>query len=266
MHRRVLTSAVIALLASAGLAGCAGEAQPLLVGRAAEAAAFVSGARYPGLALEIDYVAGARPDPRSIEFVLSELWNVTTKRSINVIGPTEEAVSSTPLAQEREWDDASVLAAHEAMLDSTPLDTNVIDGTAYLHVMFLGGTYTTKGRDAAGVSAGPYLAVFVEPPGIEQMPLYTEDSFREERAILLHEIGHSLGLVDSGAPVTFDRVAEDGIHSTNPESVMSYAVEYRVDSNLLVALPERPDTFDQYDLADLAALRDLAERDAARRR
>jgi hypothetical protein len=75
-----------------------------------------------------------------------------------------------------------------------------------------------------------------------------------ERAILLHELGHTLGLVNRGVPMLVDREAEaHSGHSTNPNSVMYPSLQIAASGLVLQSIPHG---FDRDDLADLAAHRE----------
>jgi hypothetical protein len=73
-----------------------------------------------------------------------------------------------------------------------------------------------------------------------------------ERSVSTHEVGHLLGLVDLFLDTGRHDPQHPG-HSTNPGSVMYWAVESDVIGSILGANP--PTEFDAADLADLAAIR-----------
>jgi hypothetical protein len=73
------------------------------------------------------------------------------------------------------------------------------------------------------------------------------------RHVLLHELGHALGLVGEGVPMLRDHMdhAHPG-HSASPDSVMYYRVPMNTQQ---VVSGDLSDHFDSDDLADLAAAR-----------
>jgi hypothetical protein len=78
---------------------------------------------------------------------------------------------------------------------------------------------------------------------------------RIERAVATHELGHVLGLVDLYLDEGRDDPDHPG-HSTNPRSVMYWAVEADVVTQVLGGPP--PVDFDAADQADLREIRDGA--------
>ncbi|MGQ0536020.1 MAG: hypothetical protein ACT4PT_08100, partial [Methanobacteriota archaeon] len=138
--------------------------------------------------------------------------------------------------------------------------------TAALYVLYLDGAFERDGSDARvlGVAyQGSSIAIFkgnvrsasrddctglLCPPGTDP-----EERF-VERAVLIHEFGHILGLVNHGIPMVQPHEdANSPGHSTNERSVMYYAVESTLVANLFDDGESIPNEFDAMDKADMNA-------------
>jgi hypothetical protein len=130
------------------------------------------------------------------------------------------------------------------------------NGRAVIHVLFLKGTFTDDaGEDRADVLGvtvrGDVLAVFSDSVASAASPVVSRRDI--EDAVLMHELGHVLGLVDLALKTGRDDSPDHPHHSKNKESVMYWAVESSLIGQVLGGAP--PKDFDQADLADLRALR-----------
>lgn len=130
---------------------------------------------------------------------------------------------------------------------------------AVLRVLFLKGRYHERtsdpddddGASALGVAVrGDTLAVFKDTVRSAATPLVTASVI--EDAVLTHELGHLLGLVDLVLHTGRQDPEHPG-HSTNSNSVMYWAVESDVVGQVLGGPPSRH--FDSADKQDLAAIR-----------
>lgn len=185
--------------------------------------------------------SGARPRQASIDHAKSVLRSVTGK---NVSEPAPVAVPGGA----REW-------SPEAIRDTADRMTKAGQGggQAVLHALFLRGNL--QGNDEVlGVAVrGDVLAIFSDAVSAAGTPLISGGAI--EDAVLMHELGHLLGLVDL-ARDTGRADPEHPGHSPNRESVMYWAVESSLVTEVLTGGPPRD--FDRQDLADLAALRNGA--------
>jgi hypothetical protein len=192
--------------------------------------------------VECFHQRGAEPQRSSIDFATATLRNVT--------GKTVDVRDSLPLAGSGEdWTADEI----RALADRS---SRVTQGGAYavLRVLFLGGTF--EGSDSIlGVAVrGDTLALFSDSIDGATTPVLSGAAIEE--AVLVHELGHLLGLVDL-ARNTGRADPEHPGHSRNPASVMYWAVESDLIGQVLTGPPPRE--FDEADLADLRALRDGAE-------
>ena len=126
-------------------------------------------------------------------------------------------------------------------------------GRAVLRLLVLRGTFEGS-ADVLGVAVrGDVLAVFTDNVAGAATPLVGRAAIAD--AVLLHELGHLLGLVDL-ARDTGRADPEHPGHSRNASSVMYWAVESSLVGQVLNGPPPRD--LDAEDLADLRALRDGA--------
>jgi len=145
-----------------------------------------------------------------------------------------------------------------AMQHRTEHDTT---GVKTFYVVFVSGHFTdANGPNAGvlGVSFGDTIAMFkdvirsTDVIGLPNIVRYVEQS------TLIHELGHSIGLVDNGvAMVAAHKDAEHGAHCSNPDCVMYWQNEGATDAaqfaqNKLVT--GRDVLFDAQCLADVDAL------------
>jgi hypothetical protein len=119
-----------------------------------------------------------------------------------------------------------------------------------IHLLFVHGSL--GGDDSVlGVAVrGDTAAIFVDQVRASATPLVGSAGI--EAAVVTHEAGHILGLVDLYLHTGRQDPDHPG-HSTDKNSVMYWAVESDVVADLLQGGPPRD--FDSADLADLATIR-----------
>jgi hypothetical protein len=121
-------------------------------------------------------------------------------------------------------------------------------GVAVMQVLLLRGEY--EQADVIGVAVrGAVMAIFVDE--VRRAGSFVSGSRQIEAAVVIHEAGHLMGLVDLYLGTGREDPDHPG-HSTNEESVMYWAVESSLVGQLLGAGP--PTGFDQDDRRDLAAI------------
>lgn len=256
--RAVLVFAVPVFLL---FAGCSGSVTEGIDYSRAEATAYGARVPYPKLFIEVDYAPGRQPSASTLDALMEVLEEAVDKEHIEIGKPTELPRESRFIA-DRSWG-GYTWSVHQETFDAMAA-SNISFGAgdvAYLHVLFLNGHVSSP----AGALYGLHRpgVVFVFPDSFRSSPSRAEvllpdearqqREFEHERAVLIHEVGHALGLVDAGAPMLTPRSDGQG-HSTNPASVMHEGTERGVSSGA-ATIPWR---FDQYDLADLRELQRLA--------
>lgn len=199
----------------------------------------------PGVVVEIDFEERLPPDPDAVEHLVEVLEEVLDK-------PVRLDGGNAFSLDDRQWrtDDLRRLAADQRETASSEEEVSVY----LLYVrgsFFRGPTVTTQlaaayNASEAGVMPeqwrGPVRDVVADPEAVE-------------KALLVHEVGHLLGLVGlTGVDVAGREDPEHPGHSSNEGSVMFHAVESTAVTPRYDSQP--PALFDADDLADLEAIRD----------
>lgn len=202
--------------------------------------------------VEVDAVAGMEPDVAALDLLRTTLAEVTGK-PVAVTGP-----SAIP-AQGGGYDVGDLLRIHRetAFFGS---DRFVDGGRAVLHVLYLDGR--SEGDDADHRTLGrtlmEYGVVAIFRTSYSSAHRIVDDEWVDATAemdqhVLLHEVGHALGLVGNGIPQVRDHADPSSPgHSRYAESVLYHhppmTPKQLVTGDVSV-------TFDMDDLADLAAYR-----------
>jgi hypothetical protein len=127
------------------------------------------------------------------------------------------------------------------------------NGRAVVRILQLRGTFEGSDEVLGVAVRGDVLALF--PDSIEGAATPLVSAAAVEDAVVLHELGHVLGLVDLARNTGRADPDHPG-HSRNAKSVMYWAVESSLVGQVLNGPP--PKDFDADDLADLRALRNGA--------
>lgn len=249
------------LVASVVLAGCQLPIGPGggRVGSAAKA--ILDPREHEKLVIEIDHPAGSAPNAEAKQILVDAMVQVSgrDRSRIDLVENGE-----IPAAASKKYTLNELRA-----LEDEHRDHRTGGDTAAVYVLYVAGGYEGDDGDSRtlGIAhGGTSVAIFkgnvregARTGVVGGIGVPTVDERCIERAVLVHEMGHALGLVDLGTPMVRDHEdkAHEG-HSSNKESVMYYAVENTVDlfSFFSGGCSEIPYEFDQDDLADLRALRD----------
>jgi len=121
---------------------------------------------------------------------------------------------------------------------------------AVIRLLFLHGTYAESDTVLGVAVRADTMAIFADRVDEAASPLIGPAAI--EAAVVVHELGHLLGLVDLYRDTGRDDPEHPG-HSTNRGSVMFWAVESTLVTDLLTGGPPRD--FDAADRADLDAIR-----------
>lgn len=209
---------------------------PPLGGAGTEAPHYLRASRSSAIVLQVLTQSGAEPRQGSIDHLVSNLEQVSGK-PVTVTGGTLPSSSAT-------WTDASLEA------EGASRQPSVADGVALMQYLFVHGTY--RGDDSVlGLTVtGDLTAIFSDQVTGAASGLATPGHIEE--SVTTHELGHLLGLVDLFLHTGRADPQHPG-HSRNPKSVMYWAVESSVVTDLLTGGP--PTEFDAADRADLATIR-----------
>lgn len=196
----------------------------------------------PGLVVEVQHEPGARPEQAALDHLSAVLRSVVAKPAgVRVV------VQEIPGGdQSRSWtaEDLRTTAAAHRRHYSTQQELA-------LYVLSVRGSFVQ--RESLGVAhRASEFAIFPDRIG----PLATLLGGRAalERAVLVHEAGHLLCLVNIGYSSDQGREsAEYPHHSTDKGSVMYWAIENSAVAQLFTGPP--PDDFTDADRADLEGLR-----------
>lgn len=188
------------------------------------------------LTVEVLAQSGAQASGPAFSHLMSSLSEVAG-RTVGTTGP----ISVEGGAKDWTADELKATADAKAVRPA---------GSATLRMLFLHGTF--EGNDSVlGVAVrGDVLAIFTDR--VRSAGGLVGNSTGVERAVMLHEAGHVLGLVDLYLNTGRADKEHPG-HSPNQESVMYWAVESTAIGQVFGANP--PDKFDAADRADLARIK-----------
>lgn len=205
---------------------------------------FLAGDTYTRLVIEIDYVSGHAPSESALDSMVSRFESLLDKPDgivwqLDDVIPDQGAPAWTP-QQTRELEvtwrdqyrdpDAGVAVLHMLYLDghsASDTDNGRILGFAYQ------GSSIVMFEESMAASSGGLLGGEVEP------------------VVLIHEVGHQLGLVNTGTPMVEDHQDVDhGAHCDNDQCIMFWTAETSGVTDML--LGTEPD-FDDRCLNDMQA-------------
>ena len=179
---------------------------------------------------------GAAPDPDALEHLKASLSRVTG-RDVPV-----SAATALP-GEARAWRGPELIALADRYAIRPP-------GSATIRMLFVHGHAENRPQIMGAALRGDVAVVFMEKVG--RAGGLVGNSTDAQRAVMLHEAGHLLGLVDNYL-ATGRGDPESPSHSPNPESVMYSGVDTTVSGQFVGE--DWPDGFDEDDLADLAAIK-----------
>lgn len=226
---------VLLVLAMSALSGCFGFGGP-------GPKDFVSDSRYGSMLIEIFYPEGSPPRDSAVDLLLQRANERLSK-------PGGIDVERHAYAGEsREWSSRGL----KNLADDLSR-TSSGGGRVVLTVLYV------EGHSEADTSNGKVLGVFFQngrialfPDSINGGGLLGFGAADIERAVLVHEFGHAIGLVNLGIPMQRDHEDDEHEkHSSNSRSVMYWAVENTL--GLATLTGGLPTDFDEDDRADLRA-------------
>lgn len=269
-HRRASRAVgllLVVVLAAPALAGCvwpwSAESSNQRSGPGDHGLLYIQPAPYSKIHVVIDSVKGYGPNPQAVEELKGSIREVLQK----AVTVTEHAIV------EGRGDGYGYSFKEITALETKYRKDYHAGDTAVMYFLYLDGHSdqdTSDNRVLGAAYHGSSVVMFknslrraVEDNRGLLGPGTSELERIVERSVLIHEMGHLLGLVNNGIPMVKDHEDKDPKHSpkhsTNKESVMYWAVEssralyemfFKVNSNT-----DLPYKFDADDKADIAAAR-----------
>lgn len=214
---------------------------------------YIHGEAHSRLVFEVDSVEGVAPRADATGYVVEELSAVVDKPD-GIEFVTDGTIESRGADHVWTFDELETLAGEQ-------FDMEVEDEVVKIHVMYVDGSY--ENENTLGVAWGNrHLTMFADVVDDScDRPLVRDRLCRfAESSVLLHEVGHVIGLVDNGIPMVEDHEdSEHDAHDESDECVMYWAYEGTQIIDVLAARlgDSSPAlTFDDACEADIAAIRD----------
>ena len=250
MAKRNLAVMLIVFVMSSSMAGCLGsdglDVLPEKKGiPGGLTLACLRSSMYTSMIIEIDHEPGYRPFSSSVDLLIERLESVCDKPS----GISVE-YDEVDFGHEGTWSAQDVRDKGWEQKDTSPRDGT----TLYWQILFPAGTYDSDSVLGVAVDAST-VALFSDSIDEADGPFGRPSVEDVENSVLVHEVGHLLGLVNLvyESPVDHEDPDHPG-HSSNDDSVMYWAIESADVANFIFG--SLPSDFDDDDRADLAGLAD----------
>lgn len=187
------------------------------------AAELLQSAVYDSLVVELQYMPGMRPQDASVEHTLTFLRTYLNKpKGISV------QIKAVPSAGKNGLETTDI-AAYTDKHRTQYTDKGIIT----IHVLFADTHFTSSG--VVGVAyRNTAICLFEKTIQEKSGGVGQVSRVKVEAGVLLHEIGHLLGLVNNGSPMVSDHNdPANKAHCTNADCLMYYSIETTGLMNLL---------------------------------
>ena len=211
-------------------------------GVGAMARAYLKASPATRLIVEVDYVAGRAPSPAALDHLAQVLRREARKPDgVSVVRSDE----ISPTRSRYSFEDIEALEREHR-------DHRSSGATATMYLLYLNGELADE-EGALGVAyRASAAAIFIDRIRSAASTLVQPGAI--ERAVVVHEAGHLLALLNIGYQSRSDHEdPQNPHHSRYRDSVMYWAVEDISVASLLSGGP--PDDFDRFDRDDLELLR-----------
>lgn len=195
---------------------------------------YLQSSPYDSLLIEVDWVTGYRPDDDALDGLVDVLELYLDKPG----AIRWELSDELPSNGEPEW---TVAETEDFEVEHRDSYHDVDSGEAVISITYVDGT-SDRDPDGGGyVIAYAYhgSSIIMFGPRVEQAGGGLGLSASVEETILIHEVGHLLGLVDNGIEMVTDHRDEDnGAHDSNEDCIMYWAINSpNVTDSLLGGMP-----------------------------
>jgi len=255
VFKRYVAYSLTILLTLFALSSCSTgpeETQPLpefssLAAPGDSAHAYLSGAQFSELKVEIDYMPGYAPDSDALDSLKKFLQNRLNKSTITIQTPTEIASGGKDA-----YSQDDIINIEQNNRDHATTVESETGNTLWVYLSILDGNYA-QNNSVLGLTYLNTSMTFFGPAihnnsgGVGQV-----SRTKLEGTTFMHEFGHNMGLVANGSPMQQDHQdAGHGAHCDNDSCLMYYAVETTDYTSVLIDSPI-PD-LDANCIADLQA-------------
>jgi predicted Zn-dependent protease len=209
----------------------------------ASAADFLSADDFDRLVVQIQYVEGFEPSAGGLQ----RLEDFLSAR-LNKPAGIEISVDSTPLRIEAQ---AIYSAADIREIEAQNRTTYTQGRTLAAYFLFLDGEYADQSNVLGIAYNNTSMAIFAEKIGEYTGGPLEPSQATVEGTVAMHELGHVLGLVNTGSPMQVEHQDEPHGHHCDDENCLMYYAVRTTDfiSNLLGGVPD----LDQSCIDDLRA-------------
>lgn len=253
---------LVVLLVTPAMAGCIGQIQQQIgriqtdrSGPGSMARDFITNHTYTKLEIEIQYVNGSGPTNEAVSVLKQTALQVLAKNQVTVV--LQAGIPGKGANHAYTWSEVNDL-------EQTYRKDYSHGSTAVLYYLYLDGKSSSDNGNALVLGAayhGSSIVMFkgnlrASSSGSGGIVSTAPQEHYVERAVIVHEFGHELGLVNCGIPMqTPHEDPNHKCHSNDKNSVMYWAVESSNVANIFSGGSSIPYQFDSYDKQDIAAVR-----------